>query len=97
MGWLTEARTAHYAPWIPCRLSCPQTMYFPAPMTVPARDIAVAPNGHTIAVVAYLESARKNAIWTYEVGSPGARSLDDTAGAIFPFWSPHGRTGGILR
>jgi eukaryotic-like serine/threonine-protein kinase len=69
-----------------------QTMYFPAPMTVPARDIAVAPNGHTIAVVAYLESARKNAIWTYEVGSPGARSLDNTAGATFPFWSPDGRT-----
>jgi Tol biopolymer transport system component len=67
-------------------------MYFPAPMIVPARDIAVAPNGHTIAVVAYLESARKNAIWIYDVGSPAARSLPDTAGATFPFWSPDGRT-----
>jgi Tol biopolymer transport system component len=69
-----------------------QTMYFPAPMSVPARDIAVAPNGHTIAVVAYLESARKNAIWIYDVGSPSARSLADTGGATFPFWSPDGRT-----
>jgi len=69
-----------------------QTMYFPAPMTVPVRDIAVSPNGHTIAVVAYLESARKNVIWIYDVGSPAARNLADTAGATFPFWSPDGQT-----
>src|SRR5690242_14670326 len=34
-----------------------QTMYFPAPMVFPARDIATAPNGHTVAVLGYLESA----------------------------------------
>jgi Tol biopolymer transport system component len=69
-----------------------ETMYFPAPMSFPARDIAVAPNGHTIAVVAYLESARKNALWTYELGSQEARNLADTEGASYPFWSPDGRT-----
>ena len=68
-----------------------QTMYFPAPMPVPARDVAVAPNGHTVAVVAYLESARKNALWIYELGSPGAKSLADTEGAMYPFWSADGR------
>jgi eukaryotic-like serine/threonine-protein kinase len=68
-----------------------KTMYFPAPMPFPARDIAVAPNGHTIAVIGYLESARRNALWIYEVGSQGARSLPDTEDASFPFWSADGR------
>jgi serine/threonine protein kinase len=69
-----------------------QTMYFSAPISSPARDIAVAPDGHTIAVVAYLESARKNAIWIYELGMPSARILADTEGANYPFWSPDGRS-----
>jgi Tol biopolymer transport system component len=67
-----------------------ETLYFPAPLSFPARDIAIAPNGHTIAVVAYRESARKNVIWIYELGSPGARSLADTEGAAYPFWSADG-------
>lgn len=68
-----------------------QTMQFNAPLSFPADDIAIAPNGHTVAVVGYLESARKNAIWIYELGSPGARSLADTGGASYPFWSADSR------
>jgi serine/threonine protein kinase/Tol biopolymer transport system component len=68
-----------------------QTMYFSAPFAFAARDIAVAPNGHTVAVVGYRESAWRTVIWLYEVGAQDARSLDDTAGASFPFWSPDGR------
>jgi Tol biopolymer transport system component len=68
-----------------------QTMYFPAPMSFPARDIAIAPNGHTIAVLGYLESAGKNALWIYELGSQTARHLTNTEGATYPFWSPDGR------
>jgi len=69
-----------------------QAMYFPAPMRFPGRDIAISPNGHTIAFVAYLESARKNVIWIYELGSPDAKSLSDTEGATYPFWSADGRS-----
>jgi serine/threonine protein kinase len=68
-----------------------QTMYFPAPMSFSVRDMAIAPNGHTVAVVAYLESARKNALWTYELGSLEAKSLAGTEGASYPFWSTDGR------
>jgi eukaryotic-like serine/threonine-protein kinase len=68
-----------------------QTMYFPAPLPFPARDVAVAPNGHTVAVVAYSESAARNMLWIYELGSTGARSLPDTEGASYPFWSADGQ------
>ena len=69
-----------------------QSMNFYASLPFPARDIAVAPNGHTLALVAYEQSARKNVLWTYELGSQEARSLADTAGASYPFWSADGRS-----
>jgi eukaryotic-like serine/threonine-protein kinase len=69
-----------------------QTMYFSASLPFPAHDLAMAPNGHTLAVVAYRESARKNVLWIYELGSQGARNLADTEGATYPFWSPDGRS-----
>ena len=69
-----------------------ETMYFSAPLPFPARDLALAPNGHTVAVVAYKEAARKNALWIYEVGAQGAKSLADTEGATYPFWSADGRS-----
>jgi Tol biopolymer transport system component len=67
-----------------------ETKYFSAPLSFPAHDLAMAPNGHTLAVVAYQESARKNAIWIYEVGLQTARILSNTEGASYPFWSPDG-------
>lgn len=69
-----------------------ETKYFSAPLAFSANDMALAPNGHTLAMVAYQESTRKNAIWIYEVGSQSARILNDTQGATYPFWSPDGRT-----
>ncbi|MEI6669887.1 MAG: protein kinase [Acidobacteriota bacterium] len=66
-------------------------MYFSAPFPIAARDIAVAPNGHTVAVVGRRESARRDAIWLYELGSQDATKLANTEGATCPFWSPDGR------
>jgi serine/threonine protein kinase/Tol biopolymer transport system component len=73
-----------------------EAMYFPAPLPFPAKDIAIAANGHTIAVVGYQESARKNVLWIYELGSRGAKSLAGTEGASYPFWSPDGRSLGFF-
>jgi eukaryotic-like serine/threonine-protein kinase len=81
------------------RTSKPQekTLNFYASMPFAARDVALSPNGHTVAVVGYWEAARgtlgtRNVIWIYELGSEGGRSLDGTEGASYPFWSPDGRS-----
>jgi serine/threonine protein kinase len=72
------------------------TTYFSAPLPFSARDVAVSPNGHTVAVVGYRESERKNILWIYEPGSQQATSLINTEGANFPFWSPDGRSLGFF-
>lgn len=73
-----------------------QAMHFYATLPFPVRDVALSPNGHTVAVVGYWESLRetlgtRNVIWIHELGSQGGRSLEGTEGATFPFWSPDGQ------
>ena len=72
-----------------------RTAYFAAPLPFSARDLAVSPNGHTVAVVGR-ESERKNLLWIYEPGSQEATSIANTEGANFPFWSADGRSIGFF-
>jgi eukaryotic-like serine/threonine-protein kinase len=72
------------------------TMYFSAPFSFPARDMAIAPNGHTVAVVGDRESGGKSTLWMYEVGASEAKSVANTDGANFPFWSPDGLSLGFF-
>ena len=67
-------------------------MYFSAPFPYPARDIALAPNGHTVALLEHWEPAHRDVLWIYELGSPDARSLPGTEGATYPFWSADERS-----
>ena len=69
----------------------PQAAFFSAPLPFAARDVAVSSNGHTVAIVGYRQSDRKNVIWIYEPGLPNATMLANTEGATFPFWSADGR------
>jgi eukaryotic-like serine/threonine-protein kinase len=73
-----------------------QTTYFSAPLPFAARDVAVSPNGHTVAVVGRRESERSNALWTYEPGSQEATRLAGTEGVSYPFWSPDGQSLGFF-
>ena len=84
------------AVWWPSSRPVEATMYFSAPFSFPVRDMAIAPNGHTVAVVGDHESGGKSALWFYEVGSREARSIANTDGASFPFWSPDGRSLGFF-
>jgi len=71
-------------------------MVFSAPLPFAARDMAVAPNGHTVAIVGYEDSLRKTMIWLYEAGGEDARVLKGTEGGNFPFWAPDGKALGFF-
>src|SRR5579883_632428 len=73
-----------------------QAMYFSAPLRFAARDMAISPNGHTVAVVGFLESAHKDLIWLYELGASDAKVMPNTEGASFPFWSADGQSIGFF-
>src|SRR6266481_3045107 len=94
-GVLVAGLVAGAVWWRSSRLE-EHTMYFPAPFSFPVRDVAVAPNGDTVAVVSDHESGGKSALWLYEVGSREARSVANTDGVSFPFWSPDGRSLGFF-
>ena len=72
------------------------TTYFSAPLPFAARDAAVSPNGHTVAIVGHREAERNNALWIYEPGSQESTSVANTEGASFPFWSPDGQSIGFF-
>jgi eukaryotic-like serine/threonine-protein kinase len=70
--------------------------YFLAAVPLTVHDLALAPNGHTVAAVGFSESAKTSDLWLYEVGSQEPRELADTEEASFPFWSPDGKSLGFF-
>ncbi|MGB7495598.1 MAG: protein kinase [Candidatus Acidiferrum sp.] len=78
------------------RRSAEEKMVFSAPLPFEVRDMAMGPDGHTVAVAARQEGPKKGLIWLYEIGSEDARSLAGTEGANFPFWSPDGKALGFF-
>ena len=79
------------AMWLHRGQAAEQTAYFSAALSFPTSDMAIAPNGHTVAIVGSSETERSNALWLYEVGAQQATKLANTNGAAFPFWSPDGK------
>ncbi|HUN62260.1 MAG TPA: protein kinase [Candidatus Sulfotelmatobacter sp.] len=73
-----------------------RTMVFTAPLPFPVRDMAMGPDGRTVAVAAHQEGANKGLLWLYEIGAEEARSLPGTEGGNFPFWSPDGKALGFF-
>jgi Tol biopolymer transport system component len=84
IGWWSAAR----------RLTRP--MYFSPPLPLIANDVALTPDGRTVAIVAYSERANKYVIWRYEIGGREAFVLPGTEDAAHPFWSPDGRSIGFF-
>lgn len=74
----------------------PATMQFTAALPFSARSMAVASNGHTVAVAGYRQEIHKHGLFLYELGATDAKPLAGTDGAAFPFWSPDGRAIGFF-
>jgi eukaryotic-like serine/threonine-protein kinase len=73
-----------------------QESYFLAAVPFTVHDMALAPNGHTVAAVSFSQSSKANDLWLYDVGSNQPRELAQTEGASFPFWSPDGKAVGFF-
>ena len=63
-------------------------MYFHSPVPFAANDLALSPDGRTLAMVTYSTQANNYVLWTNEVGGRQTNSLVGTQGASYPFWSP---------
>jgi eukaryotic-like serine/threonine-protein kinase len=74
----------------------PPVNYFYAQLPFATESMAVASDGHTLAVVGKLEPDRAKTLWLHEIGSRQARSLPGTDGAVYPFWSPDGKSLGFF-
>jgi Tol biopolymer transport system component len=71
-------------------------MYFHASVPFAATDLALSPDGKTLALVAYSDQANAFMLWTHAVGSRRTTLLEGTAGAAYPFWSPDGKSIGFF-
>ena len=100
LAWLTASALALMliasVLWWRASKGTDQATYFSAPLPFAARDVAVSPNGHTVAVVGHRESERSNVIWIYEPGSQEATTVANTEGASSPFWSTDGQSLGFF-
>lgn len=74
----------------------PPPMYFHTSVPFAANDLAISPDGRTVALVAYSTQANKYMLWTYEAGARRTNSVEGTQGASYPFWSPDGRSLGFF-
>ena len=96
VGLLSLVVAAGGVAWWASAHRAPATMYFSSPVPLIANDVALSPNGKTVALVAYSEQTNKYMIWTYEVGARGASVVPGTEDASHPFWSADGRSLGFF-
>src|ERR1700687_261936 len=67
------------------------TMYFHTSVPFSANDLALSPDQHLVAMVAYSAQTNDYVLWTYEIGGRRSTPLEGTQGASYPFWRPDGR------
>jgi Tol biopolymer transport system component len=95
-GWLAAAAfflltIAAGAAWWQATNQRSRPMFFRTSVPFAANDLALSPDGRTLAMVAYSNQANNYMLWKYEVGGRQTTSLTGTQGASYPFWSPDGK------
>jgi len=101
LGWFVAGSlllllAATGATWWMRSQRTPPPMYFNASVRFAASNLALSPDGRTVAMVAYSNQANKYVIWTQEVGGRDVTALPGTEGASHPFWSQDGRSIGFF-
>ena len=96
VGWLAAVglflmMLAAGAAWWKISNKRPRTMYFDAAVPFAAHDLALSPDGETLAIAAYSTEADSTMLWIYDVGSRKVSAVEGTRGATFPFWSPNAK------
>jgi len=74
----------------------PLALHFNSSFTLPTNDVALSPDGRTLAVIAYSDQTTKYMLWTHSIGGRGATMIAGTEDATHPFWSPDSRTIGFF-
>jgi eukaryotic-like serine/threonine-protein kinase len=97
IAWLVAAlllllMIAGGALWWLGRQQSSRVMYFNSPVTLSANNIALSPDGRTLAIVAYWAQTSKYVLWTHPVGGRSATPVPGTEDAAHPFWSPDSRS-----
>jgi eukaryotic-like serine/threonine-protein kinase len=91
VGLLSLALIAGGIAWWSLAHRAPALLYFSTPVALVANDVALSPDGHTAAIVAYSKDTNKYMIWRYEIGGRDASAVPGTEGASHPFWAPDNR------
>ncbi|HEY6371309.1 MAG TPA: protein kinase, partial [Candidatus Sulfotelmatobacter sp.] len=100
VGWLAAGvllllLVGFLAWWFATR-ETPSPMYFNSSVPFPTNYLALSPDGKRLALVAFSDQANKNVIWLQQIGGRGATIVPGTEGAVYPFWSPNGRSLGFF-
>jgi len=97
-GWLLAAAffllmMAAGAAWWQASNRRPPRMFFQTSVPFAAHDLALSPDGHTLALVAYSAQANNYVLWTHQVGGPADQFVGWDARGFLPIlvagWQVH--------
>jgi eukaryotic-like serine/threonine-protein kinase len=82
--------------WFKASRTKPVPMLFHAAVPFAANDVSLSPDGRSVALIGYSDTANNYILWTYRIGGDQPAAIEGTRGASFPFWAPDGKSIGFF-